>query len=768
MLAGFTHEPVVQLSERLAQLAPAGLGHCFYASDGASAIEIALKMSVHYWRNRGQPHKSDFISLQNSYHGETLGALSVTDVALFKGAYGALVKQNATVPSPDWRNAEPGENARDYAVRCAAQLETHLQQHHPNIAAFIVEPLVQGAAGMVMYHPAYLTRARELCDRYDVHLIVDEIAVGMGRTGTMFACEQAEKSLSQDRAGKGISPDFLCLSKGLSGGYLPLSVVMTTDTIYQAFYADQVTRGFLHSHSYTGNPLACSAALATLEIFCIWANSEFLEVPLNQRRASQTQPPRESGNDGCIEVFMKLLHTLLLLFCFIPSAHAAKLPPPVVEALQLAHIPLDSIGMEVHEVNARTPLISVNAKQSMNPASTMKLLTTYAGLELLGPAYSWKTEAYIDGKLEQDVLHGDLILKGYGDPKLTLEKLWLWLHELRSRGLREIRGDLVLDRSEFQLAPHDPAEFDNEPMRPYNTEPDALLINFNSVRLRFIPEGEKIKIISMPELAGIRLDNRVTVATKQGNCSNWDDAISLQLQGDSLLVQGAFPVQCGERERHVSLLPPPDYMYALFRVLWQEMGGMLHGTLREGTVPGSAILFDTHHSAPLAELIRDINKFSNNVMARQLFLSLGRNAGIPANFTHSERAVRNWLTQKKLHFPELILENGAGLSRRERISPRSLSLLLQNAQRSPVSAEFEASLPIVGVDGTFKKRLTDSEAANHAHLKTGSLEGVRAIAGYVQSHSGKQWVLVFLINHPNAAAGQQAQNALIEWIQQRY
>ena len=267
MLAGFTHEPVVQLSEKLAQLAPVGLGHCFYASDGASAVEVALKMSAHYWRNNGQPHKCDFLSLQNSYHGETLGALSVTDVALFKDAYGALVKQNATVLSPDWRNAEPGESALDYAERCAAQLETHLQHHHHHIAAFIVEPLVQGAAGMVMYHPAYLTRARELCDQYDVHLIADEIAVGMGRTGTMFACEQAEKSLGRDSAEEGISPDFLCLSKGLSGGYLPLSVVMTTDAIYQAFYADNVTRGFLHSHSYTGNPLACRAALATLAIF---------------------------------------------------------------------------------------------------------------------------------------------------------------------------------------------------------------------------------------------------------------------------------------------------------------------------------------------------------------------------------------------------------------------------------------------------------------------------------------------------------------------
>ena len=256
MLAGFTHEPVVALSERLRELAPAGLGHCFYGSDGASATEIALKMSAHYWRNSGKPGKTQFISLANSYHGETLGALSVTDVALFRDAYGALIRQQATVPSPDWRTAAAGESAEDVALSCAAQLEAHLQRHHENIAAFIVEPLVQGAAGMAMYHPIYLQRARQLCDGYGVHLIADEIAVGMGRTGTLFACEQA-----------GIRPDFLLLSKGITGGYLPLSVVMTRDEIYQAFYADETARGFLHSHSYTGNPLACRAALATLDIF---------------------------------------------------------------------------------------------------------------------------------------------------------------------------------------------------------------------------------------------------------------------------------------------------------------------------------------------------------------------------------------------------------------------------------------------------------------------------------------------------------------------
>ncbi|MFY9261682.1 MAG: adenosylmethionine--8-amino-7-oxononanoate transaminase [Gallionella sp.] len=256
MLAGFTHAPVVELSERLRALAPAGLGHCFYGSDGASATEIALKMSAHFWRNSGKPAKTNFISLQNSYHGETLGALSVTDVALFRDEYGALIRQQATVPSPDTRLAAAGESAEAFALRSIDALELHLQQHHAQLAALIVEPLVQGAAGMGMYHPVYLTRARALCDQYGVHLIADEIAVGMGRTGTLFACEQA-----------GISPDFLCLSKGITGGYLPLSVVMTQEAIYQAFYADQTARGFLHSHSYTGNPLACRAALATLDIF---------------------------------------------------------------------------------------------------------------------------------------------------------------------------------------------------------------------------------------------------------------------------------------------------------------------------------------------------------------------------------------------------------------------------------------------------------------------------------------------------------------------
>ena len=300
MLAGFTHEPVVALSEQLGALTRCEhgqLGHCFYASDGASATEIALKMSHHYWRNVGQPGKCRYVSLAGSYHGETIGALAVTDVALFRDAYAPLLQPASTVPSPDARLASAGESAEQYAARCALVLDHYLEEHHHEIAALIVEPLVQCAAGMAMYDAEYLRRARASCDRHQVHLIADEIAVGFGRTGSFFAHSQA-----------GILPDFLCLSKGISGGYLPLSVVLTTDDSYQAFYADDVTRGFLHSHSYTGNPLACRAALATLEIFAqddVLVANRKRTTQLNQHAAALSSHPkvRHFRNQGMIWAF---------------------------------------------------------------------------------------------------------------------------------------------------------------------------------------------------------------------------------------------------------------------------------------------------------------------------------------------------------------------------------------------------------------------------------------------------------------------------------
>jgi len=284
ILAGFTHEPVVELSERLIELTPSNLTRCFYADNGSAAVEVALKMSFHYWRNQGQPQKTKFVTLQDSYHGETLGALAVGDVALYKETYAPLLMQTLTAPSPAGCYAEAGESYEDYARRQFVAMEALLEQHAHEIAAVIAEPLVQCAGGMRMYHPVYLSLLREACDKYNVFMIADEIAVGFGRTGTLFACEQA-----------GISADFLCLSKGLTGGYLPLSVVLTTDNIYQAFYDDYTKlNAFLHSHSYTGNPLACRAALATLDIFAqdnVIANNRHLAQVMSEATLSLKEHP---------------------------------------------------------------------------------------------------------------------------------------------------------------------------------------------------------------------------------------------------------------------------------------------------------------------------------------------------------------------------------------------------------------------------------------------------------------------------------------------
>lgn len=321
MLAGFTHEPVVNLSEKLAKIT--GLGHAFYASDGASATEIALKMSFHYWRNTGRPLKTKFISLKNSYHGETLGALGVTDVAIFKDTYAPLLMQSAQMPSPDFRLSAEDETAEDFALRCAKALELYVSEHHDELAAFIIEPLVQCAAGMTMYHPTYLRRAREICTQYDVHLIADEIAVGFGRTGTMFASEQAK-----------VTPDFTCLSKGITGGYLPLSAVLTTDKVYQAFYDDSTLKGFLHSHSYTGNPLACSAALATLAIFesdhIIEKNKQTAAYIISKAQAFNDLPIKYMRQQGMILAFdVNTTHTKFSSACYAAALSQGLLLRPI-------------------------------------------------------------------------------------------------------------------------------------------------------------------------------------------------------------------------------------------------------------------------------------------------------------------------------------------------------------------------------------------------------------------------------------------------------
>ena len=454
-----------------------------------------------------------------------------------------------------------------------------------------------------------------------------------------------------------------------------------------------------------------------------------------------------------------------LLMLGVPGlAQPAPLPAPLREALASAGIPPSAVGVYIQEVGAAQPLLEHHADRPMNPASTMKLLTTLAGLELLGPNYTWRTEAWLDGTLTGDVLQGNLVLKGYGDPKLTIEDLWLFLREIRARGLREIHGDLVLDRSFFAVEPNDPAHFDNDPGRPYNVGPDALLLNYKSVRLEFLPQEDSgtVTILPLPDLPQISIVNQLTLSG--GSCEFWFERLQANPEPTRLSFTGVFPRGCGPKEKNYSLLSPNEYAFALFQQLWRELGGSLSGRVHDGLVPESARLLATWESAPLAEVIRDINKFSNNVMARQLFLTLSLAADNPPVSTDkAARAMREWLARSRLDFPELQIENGSGLSRNERISPRHLAELLLYAARSPLMPEYAGSLPIPGVDGTLRRRLAGSPAIGHAHLKTGYLEGVRAIAGYVVDTRGRTVVVVSIINHPQAVNALGFQEAVVEW-----
>ncbi|HSE02435.1 MAG TPA: D-alanyl-D-alanine carboxypeptidase/D-alanyl-D-alanine-endopeptidase [Burkholderiales bacterium] len=464
----------------------------------------------------------------------------------------------------------------------------------------------------------------------------------------------------------------------------------------------------------------------------------------------------------------------VLLSAALPRAYAQTdlLPVSVARALAQADIPEHATSFYVHEIGAERPLLAAGAARPMNPASSIKLVTTYAALELLGPAFQWVTEAYAAGTLSDGVLEGDLVLKGRGDPKLTLENFWLLLRGLRSRGLREIRGNLLLDRTYFAATDHDPARFDEQPTRPYNTGPDALLVNFKAVRLSFVPDSEArlVRILAEPALPQVQIVNRLALVN--GPCGDWVNRMKVDAQGGSaatrLAFSGRYAASCGERERSYSVLPHAHYVLGLFRELWRELGGTFSGTVRDGTVGADARLIASVESPALAQVVRDMNKFSNNVMARQLYLTLGAEAaGEPATREKTDRVIREWLASKKLNFPEMVLENGSGLSRVERISARHLGELLLSSFQSPVMPEFIASLPLAAMDGTMKKRLTDADVAGQAHIKTGSLTGVRSIAGYMLDARGRRWVVVSIVNHPNAGNAQAAQDALLTWIYHR-
>ena len=469
---------------------------------------------------------------------------------------------------------------------------------------------------------------------------------------------------------------------------------------------------------------------------------------------------------------MRCLFLFLVCLCSLPAA-ASDLPAPVAQALKGAGIPMAATAIWVREVDTVMPRLAVNARVAMNPASTMKLVTTYAALDLLGPAYVWKTEAFTSGSLNDGVLTGDLHLRGGGDPRLTYDQFGRLLRQIRARGIKEVRGDLVLDRSAFAVSAIELGHFDAQPMRPYNVAPDALLVNFKAVTLELIPDpaNKKLTVSLEPAPTNLDLVSQITLGNGNG-CGDWKERLRADTfsrgQTTRLVLTGVFPQSCGEQRWNIAVQEHPQFVLGVFLQLWAELGGSLTGGVREGTVPADARAIAVLPSPTLAEVVRDINKFSNNVMARQLFLTLGMEAGRrPATAEDGEAAIRSWLDARGLNLPELVLENGSGLSRRERISAESLGRLLHAAWRSAVMPELMASLPVTATDGTMKKRLKQNGVAGQAHIKTGSLEGVRSIAGYVLDKSGRRWIVVFFVNHANAGGAQAAQDALLQWVYER-
>jgi D-alanyl-D-alanine carboxypeptidase/D-alanyl-D-alanine-endopeptidase (penicillin-binding protein 4) len=456
---------------------------------------------------------------------------------------------------------------------------------------------------------------------------------------------------------------------------------------------------------------------------------------------------------------------LLALLCSAGLAggvRAQSLPEQVLQALQQAQVPPEHLAVVVQEAGSPTPRLQSQADVPMNPASVFKLLTTTAALDLLGPAYSWSTPVWIDGPVKRGVLQGSLVIKGSGDPKLVVERVWLLLRRVRELGVREIRGDIVLDHSAFAPPAGSPADFDGEPLQPYNVQPDALMLNFKSVVYAFVPDpAQKVAHVAVePRLEGLKVD--ATVPLSDGPCGDWRGKLKPSFDDPRLVrFAGRYPADCGVREWPVAPPGPERYDARLIEALWRDLGGVLRGQVRDGVAPADVPPTFTLSSPPLAEVVRDINKFSNNVMAQQLFLTLGaslRGSGTPEA---SRQVLSQWLNDR---FGEAaagaVVDNGSGLSREQRVSARLLARVLQAAYAGPVMPELMSSLPVSGTDGTARRM---PGAPGRAHLKTGSLRDVAGIAGYVLAASGRRYLLVALINDPRAPAARAALDALVQW-----
>ena len=462
----------------------------------------------------------------------------------------------------------------------------------------------------------------------------------------------------------------------------------------------------------------------------------------------------------------------LLLACAPPLAaqDEARLPGDVQRVLAERRVPESSLSVYVREVGAAAPMVSHNAAVPRNPASTMKVLTTYAALELLGPAYTWRTRAWAAGPVRDQVLDGSLVIEGGGDPFMTADRWWGFVNGLRQAGVERISGDVVIDNTLFAHQGDDRGAFDNRPYRAYNVLPDALMVNFQTVNVSVVPDAAagtaRVRVYPWP--ANLAVDNEVRL--QRGACRGGGGLVVASPEGPTggrLAVTGNFHAGCAPVALTRAVMRAPEFAYGTFRTFWQQSGGSLEGGLRMGTVPAGATLLYTHDSLTLAEVIRLVNKFSSNVMARHLLLTVAaEKAGRPATTAAGQRVLAEFLASRGIAIPELVIENGSGLSRVERITAAGLAEVLLDAWRSPYTAEFQASLPVAAVDGTLRRRFRTPGIEGRVRMKTGNLQDVSALAGYVTSASGRSYVAVILLNHAGADTGDgiAVQAALVDWL----
>jgi D-alanyl-D-alanine carboxypeptidase/D-alanyl-D-alanine-endopeptidase (penicillin-binding protein 4) len=448
-----------------------------------------------------------------------------------------------------------------------------------------------------------------------------------------------------------------------------------------------------------------------------------------------------------------------------------SLPEPVQRVLDGHGLGTAGLSLFVQAVDDDEPLLVLNGAVSRSPASIIKLVTTFAALDLLGPAYSWRTEAYLGGFLENDRLRGDLVLKGGGDPYLTTERFWTLLRGLRANGLRHIDGDLVIDNSYFEIDPEDPGAFDGQPWRTYNVTPDALLVNLKAVRFRIWrpAAGAPPRITTDPPIDSLVVDNRV--ATRKGSCQGFQRGVAFDLpeglDGNTAVLSGRFPSGCRDYSLWRTVMAPAEFTYGVFRPIWNELGGSISGEVRSGLAPEGEASFSHLDSVPLADVVRNINKFSNNVMTRQVFLTIGaETAGAPGTPEKARTAIDEWMTSRGLADAGLYLENGSGLSRETRVTAAGLGRMLLQAWAHPLMPEFVSSMALSGTDGTLRNRFRGTSMAGKMHIKTGRLDDVYSIAGFVQTGGGRRYVVVAIHNDTDVhrGPGKELQDALLRWV----